>query len=705
MTSKKTRKMTKVRRDAPLSNTHRTRLSVARWGFIAVFTVIIIRLFALQIQPDWKLSEEDLIHIGNAEYKIPRGKIFDADGRVLATDKRVSSLCANPSAIKSPELVASSLSNLLDIDEKEMTACLTKIDSNNNKLKFVWVKRWLSDEQEQRLVAFQKADWWKGLWLLDEKVRYYPEGELAAHIMGFADRDGAGKEGIERSFDKYLRSFPGKREARKDRKGNFLPSLTIEFVPPSGGDSVHLTIDSSIQHSLERQLDERLKTAKAPSGVGVIINPKTGAILAMASRPAFDPNKYWDYDAALRKNRAIIDVFEPGSAFKILTAAAVLERKLVTRDTIIDCEEGSFRPYGRRIIHDFHSLGEEPFWNCFTQSSNIAMVKVSALLGEEQMAGWITRFGFGQRTCSDFSGESVGIVHPLSKWSGYSLASLSMGQEISVTALQLARAFGVIANGGFLVEPYIVEKAIAVDGTTSYQHQATAPKRILSAETASIMKDLCHLVVNSEDGTGTVASIKEFRVGGKTGTAQIAHSDKKGYGAKYTAVFAGFAPVADPQICAVIVIQEPGIRQHYGGYVCGPVFKEVVRQALIRMKCPRDPVVEVAESGKEQFEVDPDTVTARLELDLIEPLEENFVALLDSLDLVAFAGASIPGKNSLPDFTGMTKQQAKEKISSMGLRWDVRGAGWVASQEPPPGTPLEKVSLCRLVFSNKSGQT
>src|SRR5690606_25297683 len=294
----------------------------------------------------------------------------------------------------------------------------------------------------------------------------------------------------------------------------------------------------------------------------------------MATRPAFDPNLYYEYDAEDRKNRAVVDVFEPGSAFKIVVSAAALEQGLVTMDEPINCENGSYRPPGRRKpLRDVHRMGVEPFWNCFAQSSNIAMAKVALLLGEERMADWIGRFGFGQPTGLDLPGESSGIFAPLKRWSGASISALAIGQEISVTVPQLARAFSVIANGGLLVEPYLVEKAVSPEGELVYIHRQQEAPRLLSPLTAEQMKELCHLVVVAKDGTGHRASIAEYRVGGKTGTAQIALPNGKGYGDKYMSVFAGFAPVADPQICAVIAMADAVRPKHYGGYACAPVFR------------------------------------------------------------------------------------------------------------------------------------
>ena len=375
----------------------------------------------------------------------------------------------------------------------------------------------------------------------------------------------------------------------------------------------------------------------------------------------------------------------------------------MTPSTRIDCEGGAFNPYGHRI-RDYHKLGVEPFHTCFAESSNIAMIKVAAMLGEERLEQWIRRFGFGRATSPDFgSAESAGIFRGRGAWSRLSMGSLPMGQEISVTLPQMARAFAVIANGGYLVEPYLVARLTNPDGTVLYEHRPGQGERVLSPRTAEIMKNLCHEVVLH--GTGEKASIAEYRVGGKTGTAQVARTDGRGYApGKYNTVFAGFAPVAHPRVVTVIVVREPAIREHWGGFVCGPVFREVVRDTLIRMSVPLDPVKEGIEQLAWQEDADPDTVMAEDapgEVAIIEPDMESILADLDGLELIALPVDPLGEGPVLPDFRGMTKRQARERIAELGLMWDIQGSGWVAEQEPPPGTPLAEVTLCRLRFSNE----
>jgi len=653
-------------------------------------------LVRVHTSPDSRLTEQEIAHIGEVELRVPRGEIRDREGALLAKDRVANSIWADPREITDPARAAGVLSKTFNVSGQELRERFQPKDDKGNSKKFVWVKRWLADS-ETALYESLHPEIKSGLGLKDELVRFYPERDLAAHVLGFVNREGVGCEGVEMAYDKYLRCVPGVRRTRVDARRRLLESLTLEYVEEQGGESVYLTLDKSTQRTLEQALDQAMAENKAPRAMGMVMNPKTGAILALACRPAFDPNAFWDVPPERYKNRALVDVFEPGSSFKIVTFSAALERGLVYPDMLIDCENGVFNPYGHRIS-DYHKLGVEPLTTCFAESSNIATIKIAAMLGPEGLEHWIRRFGFGQKACENaFHTESRGIFRTRDKWSRLTMGSLPMGQEIAVTMPQLARSFCVIANGGLLVEPYIVERIVDPDGEVTYEHQAGEPRRVVSERTAATMRELCHLVVTH--GTGAKANIPEYRVGGKTGTAQIAKPDGTGYYSnKYTTIFAGFAPVGNPELVCVIIVQEPDIRLHFGGYVCGPVFQNVVRDALIRMKCPLDPVQEYVEAELALEDADaagprpvPETAYAEAQPD----------DLLDGLELVPLDTAEDDRGPKLRNLAGMTKRQVKEYIDLFGLRWDTHGAGRVVQQEPPPGTPLTDVKLCRLTFSHQ----
>lgn len=706
--------------DLQPTDEHRLRI---RWVFVAFLlgcSLILLRLIYLHLMPGHKLSQEDAMHIGRINILKPRGEIFDRSGLVLATNLDIPSLYVDPRRVNDAPRLANYLSVHLDMDEELIMRRLARVDAGGTVRKSNTIKRWLTDMSESelgRMVAYSD----NALFIVPEPVRYYPHGDSASHLLGFVNRAGDASEGLELAFDAHLQGRSGMLLARKDRDRRLLPSGLLDYREPEGGEMVQLTIDINMQHTLEDVLDRRMEEVGAVAGLGMLMDPHTGAIFALASRPAFDPNFYDETPAELRKNRALLDVFEPGSVFKIVTAAAALEYGLVTPDTMIDCENGAFNPYGHRI-RDFYRLGVVAFSHAYEKSSNIAFIKLAALLGPERLEQWISLFGFGERTSPDFQFESRGIFRPRTQWSRLSMGSLPMGQEIAVTVPQLAKAFAVIANGGYVVQPYFVEQAVTQRGEVTYRYQPPPPQRILSPETAKTMQQLSHQVVLH--GTGRAANIPEYRAGGKTGTAQMARTDGRGYDPdRYTTVFAGFAPVADPRVVAVIVIQEPQNDQRYGGYVCGPVFREVVRDALIRMNVPEDPVVELDEHGqpkqqlaKQKKEPAPPVARAadapddlEADVDTIAPppdpsdIDGDIEAMLSSLDGLALVATRMAGgrrEAAMPDLSGMTKREAREQLQRLGILMDAQGAGWVVEQEPPPGTLLEDISLCALRFAD-----
>ncbi|MFO7973052.1 MAG: penicillin-binding protein [Candidatus Hydrogenedentota bacterium] len=681
-----------------MSRSHRIRLRIVFWGLFLAFGAITGRLVQLQALPDDVYTREEGFHEGTIPLEMPRGDIYDRNGRLLATDGQAFSLVADPSRVKAPKTLARELGELLELPEDEVLACLTKCGESGKPLKYYRIKRHLSAEHLGRLKHFSgMAN--PGLRLEKEPLRVYPDKTLAAHVLGFVNKERVGSGGIEMVYDHELRVKPGRLVARVDCTRTLLESRVVEYIPPQGGADLTLTIDRTIQYKLEQELEKALISSKAERGMGIVMDPDTGAILALACFPTFDPNRFTEFSDEERKNSAVTDVFEPGSSFKIVTASAAIELGIVTPETMIDCEGGAFNPYGHRI-RDYHTLYVEPFRTCFAESSNIAIIKVAAKLGPERLEEWIRRFGFGRTTSNDFGGaESAGIFRKKEAWSGLSMGSLPMGQEISVTLPQLARAFAVIANGGHLVEPHLVSHLTNPDGSPLRRRAPVTPKRIISERTAEIMRELCHGVVLH--GTGEKANIEDYRVGGKTGTAQVARTDGRGYApGKYNTIFAGFAPVADPKVVAIIVVREPAIREHWGGYVCGPVFREVVKDALITMHCPKDPVRQDIERLADQ-DNDPDTVMRREKATIIEPDMDSVLADLDGLELIDLPVDPLMEGPVLPDLLGMTKREARKRIAALGLSWDIQGSGWVVEQDPLPGTPLSEVTVCCLRFSNE----
>ena len=700
---------------APLNHEQRRQARLILFGFLALFIAIGIRLHFVHLFPNSALNVEEAKHIGEITLQEPRGEIYDRNAIRLATNREVPSLWVDPTSIRQPAHFASRVAQALHLNAEQLLKRLEEKTSGGSPYKFKWIKRWITEPAERVAMADLLVEFEGELHVRYESLRHYPQRTAAAQLLGFVNRNNVASEGVELMFDQHLRSEQGVYRARTDTDRRMLESRVLEYTPAKAGESLQLTLDVNIQHTLEAALDQRIIDCNASQGMGILMDPHTGAILALATRPAYDPNYYDEYTNENRKNKAITDVFEPGSAFKIVTAAAAIELGLITTQTPINCEQGRFNPYGH-TINDFHSLGIEPFSKCFEESSNIAIIKVAKMLGPERLEQWIRAFGFGQRTSRDFppGAESAGIFRPRKQWNGLSMGSLPMGQEIAVTMPQLARAYAAIANGGMLVEPYFVERAIARDGAVTYRHERDTWERVLSEETAATMRELLHRVVLY--GTGDDAAIAEYHVGGKTGTAQMKSLTGRGYSKdRYTTVFAGIAPVEDPRIVCVIVVKEPMIRQHWGGYVCGPVFRGVVRDALVRLNVPadvtlsREDTVRVAKTiprpeppAAEAESGDGDTMIDRLSEDEIQALliaMENDMETLDPLELTSPVQDVREGEPVLPDLTGLTKRKVYEKLGALNVPWDPQGAGRVVAQNPPPGTPLSQVQLCALEFS------
>ncbi|GMV99534.1 MAG: penicillin-binding protein 3 [Candidatus Hydrogenedentota bacterium] len=706
----------------PVSNFQKSRMRWVFWFFLFGFFAVSARLTQLHLTPDERIIKEQngKLHVAEVTIQAPRGKIFDREGRVMALDREAPSLWGDPSAMDDIARAAQVLSLKLSIDEKQLFTRLNARSANGRLMQDVPIKRWLSEEEFKALGPLDELIG-PGLRVKHEPVRFYPERKLASHVLGYVNREQVGVEGVEAVYHKYLHSVDGRHKARVDRDRNLLNSQTLEYVAPEGGDDIHLTLDKAIQHGLERSLEKAMEENEATRAMGIIMDVHTGAILALASLPAFDPNVFNEYTPELRKNRAITDVFEPGSAFKIVTAAAALETGAVTLDSTVNCEGGQYVFAGRRLIKDVHKMNVVTFAECFAESSNIGIIKVADRLGPEVLNEWIQRFGFGQRTCKDLPAESPGIYRPKKQWSKLSPISLPIGQEIAVTMLQLGRAFSAIANGGYLVEPHLVTRAVNKDGQITFQRESKEFTRIMSQETSDTMRELCYQVVTH--GTGKYARIPEYRVGGKTGTAQIANLETGGYYRdRYNSVFAGFAPVTSPRIATVIVVHNPQGKSHYGGYVCGPIFKEVVREALIRLAVPEDPMEEEFQEKEAPAPVqlaslpnaptvpaevqvpaepaieDPDAMVARMEEELLESTLNDSLAFLSPEVAEELQRAEV---GVMPDLRGLTKQQVWERLVPTGLRWDVQGTGWLIAQDPPAGAPLKDVRLCRLIFSSK----
>ena len=504
-----------------------------------------------------------------------RGTIYDRNMRPEAVNVPCDSIFISPAAMKEgeKEQAISSLAPALGVDPSSLRNKLAR------KKSFVWLARKISAQQSTAIRGMGI----KGLGFIKESRRSYPNFYLASQVIGFAGLDNSGLEGLELYYDHYLKGEPGSAIVLRDARSTTV-GLYEKMQAPRDGADVRLTIDEVIQYIAERELEKAFQMHHAKGGSIVVMDPKTGEILAMASRPTFDSNNYKGADKDQMRNRAVTDTFEPGSVFKIVTASGALEEGKVQENDRIFCENGEYH-FAGHILHDHTSHGYLTFKEVIEESSNIGTCKVAQMLGAEALAHYVKLFGFGARTGIGLPGEVGGVAKDARQWSKTSITAVPMGQEVTVTAIQLGCALSAIANGGTLMRPYITMEIRGKNGEPGKSFKPFPVRSVISADTAARMRAILIGVV--QNGTGKLALSKEFTAGGKTGTGQKLESNGTYSHSKFMASFMGFAPAEDPQIVVVVVIDEPH-GSYYGGVVSAPVFKYVAGDVLKYLKSKQE---------------------------------------------------------------------------------------------------------------------
>ncbi len=502
-----------------------------------------------------------------------RGALLDREGEPLAVTKEARSVYASPRLVSDPQGTAVALSGVLGGDSEDYLALLGRPGD------FVYIERKVSLEKAQVISGLALP----GIGLLDDYERVYPGGTLAAQILGFVGVDDGGLAGLEFYHDPTLAGVSGRLVAERDNAGRILPGTIRVAEDPVDGEDVRLTIDRDIQYEAERALVEAVERWEAKAGSVVVMDPDTGGILAMASVPTFDPNRFGEADPEAVRNRPVTDVYEPGSTMKCMTAAAVLEEGIFEPGSVFDLAPTI--EVADRVIHESHER-ERVRWTLeeiVAYSSNVGAVELGRALGEEDLHSSFTRFGLDEATGVDFPGETKGYLPPLEDWSGSSIGNIPFGQGMSVTVLQLARTLGAVANGGRLVTPHFASDGehdegegvadTGAGGAADAGEEDPAERRAMSEETAAQMRDILASVVST--GTGGEAAIEGYTVAGKTGTSQKARTDGRGYATgEYVASFAGFLPVEDPELLIVVTVDEPR-GSIYGGTVAAPAFRRI----------------------------------------------------------------------------------------------------------------------------------
>ncbi len=544
------------------------RILLLAFLLTAFLFLIASRLYTLQIAQHHEITARATRQY---ERRIPvaskRGTLYDRQGRELAVTVETFSVSAHPGLVQDLKGTASQLSQALQVPSKEI------VERLQGGRPFVWIQRKVERGQAERVAALNLP----GIGLVPEGKRYYPRRELAAHLLGFVGIDDKGLEGIELKYDHLLSGGSRFLTSHVDALGRIVFRKEERTGSPS---DLYLTIDEVIQHVAERELEEAVRRSEAKGGTVVVMDPKTGEVLALANLPTYDPNDYASHPPALRRNRALTDPYEPGSAFKVILAAAALEEGIVKPADLFHGEDGVIEVAGVKI-RDHEKYGWMTFRDVLAYSSNVGTIKVGLKVGRDLFYTYITNFGFGLPTGIDLPGEGPGLIRRPRSWSQISIGALSIGQEISVTPLQLITAVAAVANGGLLIRPYVV-KAVRGPDRTLRQAAPFPIRRVISQETAKTLTSILQEVVGR--GTGQEAAVPGYAVAGKTGTAQKMDKETGRYSHnKLVASFVGYVPAEDPRLTILVLVDEPR-RFAWGATVAAPAFRGIAREALAYLK-------------------------------------------------------------------------------------------------------------------------
>jgi len=636
----------------------RIRVLLVRAFFAIFFLAVVGRGFWLQV-----LDREQTVARARRQYQrvVPltprRGAIYDRNGEELARSIAVDSLYAEPWRITDAEATVRSLAKELKLSPASLKKSLV------GKRRFVWIKRQLQPRESDQVRELKLP----GIGFTKEHQRFYPNAELAAHVLGFTGLDPRGLEGLEHRYNNILLGHEGFLVTARDARGQGLGTSHIVVKGGSDGHSLYLTLDKNLQYIAEKELAAGLEKAGAPAGSALVLDPRTGEILAMASRPTYNPNAFGRFPAGHRRNRTVCDEFEPGSTLKPFVVAAAMNAGLVSANQNIFCENGRYR-VGGITIHDHHPHGDLTVAEVVKVSSNIGVAKIGKMLERQRLYDALQSFGFGQQTGIDFPGEVTGRLRNPARWFESDLAVISFGQGMTVTPLQLALATCVLANGGKLVHADLVRKVVNDHGQVVEDRRPRVVRRVISEAVANQIRDMMRDVTGT-GGTGTLAAVPGFTVAGKTGTAQKVDPVTGGYSAdKRIASFVGFVPVENPRLVILVVIDEPH-KVVYGGLVAAPVFSRIASQSLRYL-------------GVAPSQATPSPV--------LPPMPA--VAPAGPITVVETSASltqNEEGMPLMPDFSGMSTRQVLQAMERLGLNIRIKGSGRVVEQSPLPGRPIQ----------------
>ncbi|NLC52373.1 MAG: PASTA domain-containing protein [Firmicutes bacterium] len=689
----------------------RKRTTLLLLGIFGVIGILTGRLLYIQgIKANYYQNMAEDQRLRDIRVEPMRGTIFDRKMNTLAFSFDTEAVYAIPYQIRDPQGDAKIIAEKLNLSEKEVYSKLTK------KTSFVWLKLKPLPEEVQKIKEARLP----GVEVAQKAQRFYLQGSLAAHVLGISGIDNQGLEGIEKYYDQYLCGIPGSEQAEYDSKGNHIPLGERRFIDAQNGASLVLTIDQVIQYIAERELEKAVLENGAKKGAVILMDPMTGEILALANYPSFDPNHYAQYPAANRRNWVLSDQYEPGSTFKIVTAAAALEEGIVRRDS-------QFFDPGFIIVEDRRlkcwragGHGSQTFVEAVENSCNPVFASLALRLGQQKFLQYIQAFGFGRQTGVDFPGEARGIIPPLSRIKNVELATIGFGQGISITSLQLLCALSAIANGGELLEPRLVKEIRTPDGQEVIKKfEKRTIRQVISEQTARELALILTSVV--EYGSGNRARIAGYRVAGKTGTAQ--KPGKGGYGQERIASFVGFAPVEDPKVAGIIILDEPQGPVKYGGVIAAPFFSSIVGDVLRYLEVePSRELEERRQSNEDNSVVVPN---------LLHLPKEEAIQILKQMGLThrelgvgeyviaqnPKAGVAVEPRTTIllycdeesrylrehatvlvPNLAGFTPQEAAKALTELGLKIAGNGTGIAYQQIPAPGTRLSTGATVTVYF-------
>jgi cell division protein FtsI (penicillin-binding protein 3) len=637
----------------------RIRIRLIGVLFALGFVLVAMRAFDLQVMQEQQWDERaERQHQKVIPLTPQRGTIFDSNGEELAVSVDVDSIYVEPRKLEDRNDAARKLARVLDLTPRAVSA---KLKGNSN---FVWLKRQVAPAQSERVKAMKLS----GVGTIKEPRRFYPNSNLAAHMLGFTGLDPKGLEGLELKYDKMILGRGGYLVMERDALGRGIGSGMPQVQGATRGHDLYLTLDKNLQYLAERELADGLREADARAGTVVMLEPSTGKVLAMASNPEYNPNALSSYKPNQWRNRAVCDSFEPGSTFKVFLMAAALNEAIVSTTQKINCENGTFRVGGKEI-HDHKKFQMLTPAEIIKYSSNIGSAKIGKMLERKNFYRYIEDFGFGQQTGIDLPGEVAGLVRPPEKWFEVDLAAISFGQGITVTPIQLTAATAAIANGGYLMEPYIVERVVDSQGQVTMQNQPRMVRKVVAQDVAQLVTRMMEMTTE-DGGTATNARVPGFRVAGKTGTAQKVDPVTGGYSSdKRVASFVGFLPAEDPRLVILVVIDEPK-KGVYGGLLAAPVFSRIATQAMQYLKVAPKQAVPGGES------------LPSLEQILAEATAPERAKAQEIMAPQAAGGPQ------MPDCTGLSYRQVLELMEERQLNISFRGRGRVIEQSPGPGVAI-----------------